>query len=111
LCVLLQGEQKNQGRFRHVGSDHSLVSLIMKIIKTFHCCFKVYEHGLKYYGVYSSHIVTNQLRGGLVGRVGLVWLVPHSGYQTLYYWVFREQADWTLTHTSHKDTEQRTIDA
>jgi hypothetical protein len=27
------------------------------------------------------------------------------------YRVFREQADWTLTHTSHKDTEQSTIEA
>jgi hypothetical protein len=25
--------------------------------------------------------------------------------------VFRAQADWTLTHTSHKDTEQSTIEA
>jgi hypothetical protein len=25
--------------------------------------------------------------------------------------VFREQADWALTHTSHKDTEQSTIEA
>jgi hypothetical protein len=24
--------------------------------------------------------------------------------------VFRAQADWTLTHTSHKDTEQSTIE-
>jgi hypothetical protein len=24
---------------------------------------------------------------------------------------FRAQADWTLTHTSHKDTEQSTIEA
>jgi hypothetical protein len=25
--------------------------------------------------------------------------------------VFRAQADWTLTHTTHKDTEQSTIEA
>jgi hypothetical protein len=25
--------------------------------------------------------------------------------------VFRAQADWTLTHTSHKDAEQSTIEA
>jgi hypothetical protein len=25
--------------------------------------------------------------------------------------VFRAQADWTLAHTSHKDTEQSTIEA
>jgi hypothetical protein len=25
--------------------------------------------------------------------------------------VFGAQADWTLTHTSHKDTEQSTIEA
>jgi hypothetical protein len=25
--------------------------------------------------------------------------------------VFRAQADWTLTHTSHKDTDQSTIEA
>jgi hypothetical protein len=31
-----------------------------------------------------------------------------SGYM---YRVFRAQADWTLTHTSHKDTEQSTIEA
>jgi hypothetical protein len=24
---------------------------------------------------------------------------------------FREQADWTLTHTSHRNTEQSTIEA
>jgi hypothetical protein len=23
---------------------------------------------------------------------------------------FRAQADWTLTHTSHEDTEQRTVE-
>jgi hypothetical protein len=28
-----------------------------------------------------------------------------------YYRVFRAQADWTLAHTSHKDTEQNTIQA
>jgi hypothetical protein len=27
------------------------------------------------------------------------------------YWVFRAQADWTLAHTSHTDTEPRTIEA
>jgi hypothetical protein len=27
------------------------------------------------------------------------------------YRVFRAQADWTLTHTSHKDTEQSTVEA
>jgi hypothetical protein len=27
------------------------------------------------------------------------------------YRVFRAQADWTLTHTSHNDTEQSTIEA
>jgi hypothetical protein len=27
------------------------------------------------------------------------------------YWVFREQAEWTLTHTSYKDTEESTIEA
>jgi hypothetical protein len=27
------------------------------------------------------------------------------------YWMFRAQADWTLTHMSHKDTEQSTIEA
>jgi hypothetical protein len=27
------------------------------------------------------------------------------------YQVFRVQADWTLTHMSHKDTEQSTIEA
>jgi hypothetical protein len=31
-------------------------------------------------------------------------------YET-YNRVFRAQANWTLTHTSHKDTEQSTIDA
>jgi hypothetical protein len=25
--------------------------------------------------------------------------------------MFRAQADWTVTHTSHKDTEQSTIEA
>jgi hypothetical protein len=27
------------------------------------------------------------------------------------YKVFRAQADWTLTYTSHKDTEQSTVEA
>jgi hypothetical protein len=27
------------------------------------------------------------------------------------YPVFRAQADWTLTHTSHEDTEQSTTEA
>jgi hypothetical protein len=27
------------------------------------------------------------------------------------YRVFRAQADWTLTHTSHKDTQQSTVEA
>jgi hypothetical protein len=26
VCTLAVGEKKNQGKFRHVGSDHSLVS-------------------------------------------------------------------------------------
>jgi hypothetical protein len=30
---------------------------------------------------------------------------------TSFYCVFRVQADWTLTHMSHKDTEQSTIEA
>jgi hypothetical protein len=32
MCTLAVGEKKNQGRFRHVGSDHSLVS------RCFFCC-------------------------------------------------------------------------
>jgi hypothetical protein len=31
--------------------------------------------------------------------------------ECLLYRVFRAQADWTLTHGSHKDTEQSTIEA
>jgi hypothetical protein len=27
------------------------------------------------------------------------------------YWVFRTQADWTWTHTSHEDTEESTTEA
>jgi hypothetical protein len=32
-------------------------------------------------------------------------------FHWLNYRVFRAQADWTLTHTSHKDTEQSAIEA
>jgi hypothetical protein len=32
-------------------------------------------------------------------------------YNMRIYRVFSAQADWTLTHTSHKDTEQSTIEA
>jgi hypothetical protein len=39
------------------------------------------------------------------------WLVPESQKSLTLYRVFRAQADWTLTHTSHKDTEQSTIEA
>jgi hypothetical protein len=31
--------------------------------------------------------------------------------QIIFYYVFRAQADWTWTHTSHKDTEHSTIEA
>jgi hypothetical protein len=34
----------------------------------------------------------------------------HSNHYSLYR-VFRVQADWTVTHMSHKDTEQSTIEA
>jgi hypothetical protein len=33
------------------------------------------------------------------------------GSNRTIYRVFRAQADWTLTHTNHKDTEQSTIEA
>jgi hypothetical protein len=34
------------------------------------------------------------------------------GDQLIYiYWVFRSQADWSSTHTSHKDTEQSTLES
>jgi hypothetical protein len=36
-----------------------------------------------------------------------VWIQEVS----LNYRVFSVQADWTLTHTSHKDTERSTIEA
>jgi hypothetical protein len=40
---------------------------------------------------------------------------PTDGHQLQHrhfiYRVFRAQADWTLTHTSHIDTEQSTIEA
>jgi hypothetical protein len=36
--------------------------------------------------------------------------LPNLGMYRIYR-VFRAQADWTLTHTSHKDTEQSTIEA
>jgi hypothetical protein len=35
----------------------------------------------------------------------------HQKYQRILYRVFRAQTAWTLTHTSHKDTEQSTIEA
>jgi hypothetical protein len=41
-------------------------------------------------------------------RAGLVLFVFVE--RTLYR-VFSAQADWTLTHTSHKDTEQSTMEA
>jgi hypothetical protein len=28
-----------------------------------------------------------------------------------FYWVFSAQADWTSAHTSHKNTDQSTIEA
>jgi hypothetical protein len=34
----------------------------------------------------------------------------YNVYDVHKYRVFRAQADWTLTHRSHKDTEQSTID-
>jgi hypothetical protein len=42
-------------------------------------------------------------------------LLNNSVEETLFLtsailWVFRVQADWTLTHTSHKDTEQSTTE-
>jgi hypothetical protein len=37
----------------------------------------------------------------------LIQVVPYIWM----YRVFRAQADWTLTHTSHKDTEQSTTEA
>jgi hypothetical protein len=36
---------------------------------------------------------------------------PKSHNCLSVYLVFRGQADWTMTHTSHKDTEQSTIEA
>jgi hypothetical protein len=33
------------------------------------------------------------------------------GSGAMIYRVFRAQADWTLTHTGHKDTEQSKIEA
>jgi hypothetical protein len=33
------------------------------------------------------------------------------GSGAMIYRVFRAQADWTLTHMSHKDTEQSKIEA
>jgi hypothetical protein len=52
------------------------------------------------------------------GTCCLYCLVPvvyvftiYFGRHTSMYRVFRAQADRTLTHTSHKDTEQSTIEA
>jgi hypothetical protein len=39
------------------------------------------------------------------------WWIGNNVWSVWIYRVFREQADWTLTHTSHKDTEQCTIEA
>jgi hypothetical protein len=40
-----------------------------------------------------------------------VWISIFKSFKLNgYYRVFTAQADWTLTHTSHKDTEQSTIE-
>jgi hypothetical protein len=39
------------------------------------------------------------------------WLPLWRNELSATYRVFRAQADWTLTHTSHKDTEQSTMEA
>jgi hypothetical protein len=48
-----------------------------------------------------------------IGRVGPSPWPPRSPDLTPcdLYWVFRAQADWTLTHMSHKDTERSTIES
>jgi hypothetical protein len=38
-------------------------------------------------------------------------LYPRSYSYIIKYRVFSEQADWTLTHMSHKDTKQSTVEA
>jgi hypothetical protein len=50
---------------------------------------------------------------GVWGRANSL-LCLHSEHDLLGYMLpltFRAQADWTLTHTSHKDTEQSIIEA
>jgi hypothetical protein len=39
-----------------------------------------------------------------------IWLGDVLIYMVIYR-VFKAEADWTLTHMSHKDTEQSTIEA
>jgi hypothetical protein len=55
---------------------------------------------------------------GLLEKYGVSTLGLQTIVQSEYdkhamgsYRVFRAQADWTLTHTSHKDTEQSTVEA
>jgi hypothetical protein len=40
-----------------------------------------------------------------------IYIYTHTHTHTHIYRVFRVQDGWTLTHTSHKDTEQSTIEA
>jgi hypothetical protein len=40
-----------------------------------------------------------------------LYIVQKEELSIACYQVFRVQADWTLTHMSHKDTEQSTIEA
>jgi hypothetical protein len=39
------------------------------------------------------------------------YMLPSKTAFLMIYRVFRAQADWTLIHTSHNDTEQSTIEA
>jgi hypothetical protein len=56
----------------------------------------------------SSSIVEAFLQGNR--HSALLWDYPVLHAVRLYR-VFKAQADWTLTHTTHKDTEQSTIEA
>jgi hypothetical protein len=63
----------------------------------------------------NSEYYTVQHRQNLLESTWMILAQHYAEFRILalavIYRVFRAQADWTLTHTSHKDTEQSTIEA
>jgi hypothetical protein len=105
LLASVQGLQERNKTKKHIDKKKASSRLQEKRTKIRNVALKflvcMYQESCSFSGIV-MHVLA-------FGRTDLWKATIYDIYKTCDQRVFRAQADWTLTHTSHKDTEQSTI--